>query len=154
MTRARRSGAHEVTNALGKHSSKWARFKAWSTELDSQALRRDWQPIGLDLAEEPIRSQIFKNAWRSRMWVRPAIVVTDDRFISQTEAAALLKSRAAPRPNIGILIARGLIQRCFRARDGADGVTLDSVQEELEWRQSATFWRRLRRRLGGILHWV
>jgi hypothetical protein len=112
-----------------------------------------WQPTGIDLAEEPVRSEILQRAWPTRMWLRPPIVVLDEDFITQTEAATLLKSRRAPMPAVGSLIARGILQQCFRATDGADGVTRESVREELEWRRTASFWRRLTRRVGGILHW-
>jgi hypothetical protein len=130
-----------------------SRLGASLSRLDRKGPHRDWQPTGIDLAEEPVRSEILQRAWPTRMWLRAPIVVLDEDFITRTEAATLLKSRRAPMPAVGSLIARGILQQCFRATDGAHGVTRESVREELEWRRTASFWRRLTRRLGGILHW-
>lgn len=88
------------------------------------------------------------------MWLRPPVVVTDHDFVSQEEAAEMLRSRSAPMPAIGMLMARGILQHCFRANDGAEGVTRASVHEELDRRRTASFWRRFTRRLGGIVHWL
>lgn len=131
-----------------------SRLGASLSRLGQQGSHRDWQPTGIDYVEEPVRSDILQRAGSKRMWVRPPIVVLDENFITQTEAATLLKSPRAPMPAVGLLIARGILQQCFRASDGANGVTRESVREELEWRRTASPWRRLTRRLGGILHWV
>ncbi len=139
---------------MKEHPGPFSRLGAWSSRLDEKAFHLNWQPPGIELAEEPIRSDILKQARSKRMWARPPIVVTDEDFVTQTEAAVLLKSRAAPMPAVGLLIARGILQQCFRASDGTNGVTQESLSEELEWRRTASFWRRLTRRLGGVLHWV
>lgn len=39
----------------------FARFKASSGHLDNEVLRMDWQPEGLELAKEPIRSNILRH---------------------------------------------------------------------------------------------
>ncbi len=133
---------------------RFARFKAWSSRLDNNVLMLDWQPPGLDLAQEPVRSEILKHARTMRMWLRPPIVVEDDGFVTAFEAGRLLKSRVGVRPAVGMLVARGFLQQAFRASDGAEGITRESVSAELQWRRSASFWRRLSRRLVGILHWL
>ena len=69
----------------------------------------------------------------------------------QDEAAEALQAKTAL--SIGALIARDILQPASLA-DGTEGVTRSSVEAELTWRRQAGFWRRLRRRLGGILHWA
>jgi hypothetical protein len=41
---------------------------------------------GLGLAEEPIRSNILRQARTRRFWVRPPVVVDGDDFVTRTEA--------------------------------------------------------------------
>lgn len=132
----------------------WARFREWAKRLDASVLQQDWRPQGLELAAPDVQSEILAKACQRRMWTRPPVVAPADDWLSQPDAAELLESRTAPLPHVGMLIARGLLQQAYRASDGADGVTRSSVEEELRWREEANLWRRIRRRVGGILHWI
>lgn len=134
--------------------SRWSRFRGWAKRLDDSVLQKDWRPEGIQLASPEVQQQILASAHQRRMWTRPPVVAPVNDWVSQPDAADLLKSRAAPLPHIGMLIARGLLQQAYRSTDGADGVTRSSVEEELRWRNEAGLWRRVRRRIGGILHWV
>lgn len=146
---ARNTG--RVTNSGTRRS----RFKRWADRLDSVALREDWLPEGIHLVrDDHLRAEILSQTWPKRFWKRPPKVVPDIDFITRMEASELLKSRWSPRPQVNLLIARGILQPCVRASDGADGLTRSSIATEREWRRTASVWRRLRRRIGGILHWV
>jgi hypothetical protein len=133
----------------------WRRFRAWADRLDRRAFQQDWRPAGIELvADDAIREQIQSEARKRRMWTLPPVVVRDDEFMTQGEAAECLRSRAAPMPNVGILIARGILQQAFAASDGSEGVTRMSVEDEMRWRRTASPWRKVTRRIGGVLHWV
>jgi len=90
---------------------------------------------------------------RRKYWLRPPIVVEESDFLTTDEAKRPLRSRFAPRPNVNILVARGVLQACF-VEDGRQGVTRSSVEQEIGWRRTASRWRKFTRRLGGVLHWV
>jgi len=103
--------------------------------------------------DDPSRSpdENIRRAQRSRrFWLRPPIVVDEADYLSQAEAQEMLGRTTL---GLGNLIARGILQHCFVA-DGREGVTRLSVNEELDWQQNATRWRRFTRAVGGILHWV
>jgi 2-keto-3-deoxy-galactonokinase len=130
------------------------RLRAWAKRLDDAVLKPDWRPEGIELASPEVQQQILATAYLRQRWTRPPIVAPAADWVSHPEAADLLKSRSAPFPHIVFLVARGLLQAAYRATDGADGVTLSSVAEELRWRKEASLWRRIRRRIGGILHFL
>lgn len=141
-----------MTEAEGRR--RWRRLRDWGDRIDNRAFLMDWEPVGIDLADEPIRDEIRRKAYRLRRWLRPPVVVGSADFTDLATAASMLRSRAAPFPNLNLLIARGLVQACYRASDGELGVTLQSVEEERNWRRTASTWRRWKRRLGGVLHFV
>lgn len=77
-------------------------------------------------------------------WGREAPVVPSDRFLTQAAAAERLGTGAGMR--LGYLIACGALEPAFLA-DGTEGVTLESVETEMAWRESATVGMKMRRRL-------
>jgi hypothetical protein len=120
------------------------------TEWDKHVSRR----VGLRF-DDPNKSpeEIRLAQRRRRHWLRPPIVVEEADYLTTDEAKELLRSKSAPRPNINIMIARGILQPCF-VEDGWQGVTRSSVEQEIEWRRTTSRWRKFTRRLGGILHWI
>lgn len=138
----------------GARPSWWKRLRAWSAEQDRQAFKQGWEPPGLELAEEPLRSELLERARRRRFWMRPPVVVEDEEFVGHHDAAAYLRLKRLRPPSTNLLVARGLLQQCFRATDGTEGVTRSSVDEERAWRDSATAWMLLKRWAGAILHWI
>lgn len=84
-----------------------------------------------------------------RWWVGD--VVSPGEFVSQEEAADVLGLRS--HLTIGVYIARGILQPA-RTADGNRGVTRSSLDTELEWQRTASTMQRLRRRLGGLLHFL
>lgn len=132
----------------------WERLRAWSAEQDRQAFKQDWEPSGLDVAEEPLRSQLLERARRRRFWMRPPVIVEDAEFVHHDDAGAQLKLKRLPRPNTNLLAARGFSQQCFRASDGAEGVTRISVAGERAWRDEATTSMLVKRWASAILHWI
>jgi hypothetical protein len=81
-------------------------------------------------------------------------VVTDEDFLSESDANAMLASPHGRWPNVRLLASRGLVQWCYRASDGAEGITRDSATRELERRRTAGRWRRFTRAVGGIVHYL
>lgn len=84
-------------------------------------------------------------------WGTPAPTVPAAEFMTRQEAATALEANTPA--TVPLLVARGILEPAF-TRDGVEGVTRRSVEAELKWRQETGFWRRLRRRLGRIIHWV
>jgi len=122
----------------------WSRMK----DADARLSRR----VGLrfdDPAKTPDEN-IRLAQRRRRFWRRPPIVVPEDDFLGLNEAASALGTR---HPSLNLLIARGILQPCFLA-DAKEGVTKSSVAAEVEWRRTASRGQKLKRRLGGILHWI
>ena len=72
-------------------------------------------------------------------------------FMTQEEAAEALGRSTTL--GIGLLIGRQILRPAFLV-DGTEGITRESVEAELEWRRSASSMRKLRRALGGLLHWI
>ena len=87
----------------------------------------------------------------SERWGVPAPTVPAADFMTQQEAASELSAKIPL--TVGVLIARGILEPAF-LRGDEEGVTRRSVEAELRWRRETGFWRRLRRRLGGIIHWI
>ncbi len=125
----------------------WDRLMAW----DRKTSRR----LGLrfDDPDKTPEENIRLAQHRRRFWLRPPLVVDESDYMTTDEAKAALKSRAGPSPNINLLVARGILQPCF-VGDGRQGVTRSSVVAEIEWRRTASRWRKFTRFLGGILHWI
>lgn len=125
----------------------WTRLMEWDKRVSRKlGLRFD------DPAKTP-QENIRLAQRRRKYWLRPPIVAEESDFLTTDEAKRLLRSRFAPRPSVNMLIARGILQHCF-AEDGREGITRSSVEEEVEWRRTAGRWKKLTRRLGGVLHWV
>ncbi len=78
-------------------------------------------------------------------------VIPDDDFVSQDEARQVLGLRSPLA--VGQLVARQILVPATRA-DGKSGVTRESVDAEMKWRRESNAWRRFRRGLGGIVHWL
>jgi len=87
-----------------------------------------------------------------RRWGLKAPTVERSDFLTQEEAARVLSARAGTL-SVGAMIARRILEPAFLP-DGTEGVSRSSVEEEVEWRRTASFVRRLSRRIGGILHWL
>ena len=126
----------------------WDRLMDWD--------RRTSRRLGLRF-DDPKKSpeeNIKLAQRRRRFWLRPPIVVDEADYMTTDEAKAALRSRAAPSPNINLLVARGILQPCFVA-DGRQGVTRSSVFAEVQWRRTASRWRKvITRFVGGIFYWI
>jgi hypothetical protein len=90
---------------------------------------------------------------RRRLWKRPPIVSDASDFMTFDEAKEALQRAPGTGSNTNLLIGRGLLQHCF-LEDGTEGLTASSVASEIEWRATASPWRRFTRTVGGIFHWV
>jgi hypothetical protein len=132
-------------------STRWRRFRAWAGRVDRSAALTDFQPEGIDLAAEPVRSQIIAAAWPRRFGLRGCVVVGDGDFISREEANARLPRLAA---DVQVLATHGILHYAFRASDGAEGITRSSLERELEWRRTASRSMRLKRGIRGALHYL
>ena len=124
----------------------WSRFVEW----DKRASRR----LGLrfdDPAKSPA-ANIRLAQRRRKYWLRPPIVVGDDELMTEDDAKTALRGQWSS-PNIGLLVARGLLQPCF-TQDARQGVTRSSVDAEVHWRLTASPWRKFTRGLGGVFHWL
>ena len=130
---------------------RWARFRAWANRLDNSAALTDFKPQGIDLAAEPVRSQIIEAAWSRRFGLRNAVVVEDGEFVARADANARLPDLAA---DVQVLATHGILQYAFRASDGAEGVTVTSLERELEWRRTASRWQRAKRGVRGALNYM
>jgi hypothetical protein len=125
----------------------WARLKNWDAPIGRRIGVRFDDPA--KTPEENIRLA----QRRRRFWLRPPIVVEESDFLNTDQATEALTGRGAPWPNVNLLIARGILQPCFLA-DGRQGVTRSSVDAELQWRRTASRWRKFTRRIGGVVHWL
>jgi hypothetical protein len=125
----------------------WDRFVEWDRRVSRRLGLRSDDP------EKSPEENIRLAQSRRRYWLRPPIVVDDDELIAPDDAKAALRGRWGSGPNIGLLVARGLLQPCF-TRNARQGVTRSSVDAEMQWRLTASPWRRFTRGLGGILHWL
>ena len=125
----------------------WNRLMEWDKRVSRKAGLR------FDDPEKTPKENIRLAQRRRKYWLRPPVVVAEGDFLTTDQAKDLLRSRSAPDPNVNILVARGILQPCF-VEDGRQGVTRASVEQEIEWRRTASGWKKFTRRLGGILHWV
>lgn len=82
----------------------------------------------------------------------PTCEVDDEDFVTLASAGRRLDARL--KVSVSVLIARDLPQPAIRKADGLQGVTRQSVEREEGWRQSASSRRKLRRGLGGVVHWL
>jgi hypothetical protein len=130
---------------------RWATFRRWANRLDKSAALTDFAPEGIDLAAEPIRSQIVAAVWPRRFALRSSVVVSDDQFVSREEANTTLGNWA---PDVQTMAMHGDVQYAFRASDGAEGVTTESLARELEWRRKEGIVKRTRRAVRNALHYV
>ena len=89
------SGAADAN--AGGQPGLFSRLRSWSRRLDDKTLLPDWQPVGLNLAEEPVRSEILRLAYPRRMWLYPPVVVADDDFVTEWLAASTLSTHSALR---------------------------------------------------------
>lgn len=125
----------------------WTRLVEWDKRVSRKV------GVRFDDPQKTPEENIHLARRRRRYGLRPPIVVGESDFLTTDEAKRLLRSRFAPSPNVNILIARGILQPCF-VEDGRQGVTRSSVEQEAEWRRTASRWKKFTRRLGGVLHWV
>jgi hypothetical protein len=111
----------------------------------------DFAPAGIDLAAEPVRSHIIAAVWPRRFALSNSVVVPEDQFVSREEANTALGDWA---PDVQTLAMHGEVQYAFRASDGAEGVTRESLDRELEWRRTASVFKRTRRAVRNALHYL
>lgn len=145
------------------------RLSGWLDAFDDGAWAPDWlrrigsktrrsvgyenYPYGLELVEDAdLAASIRDRAWPRRMWLGAPIVVPDDDFVDPESAQRIAGVRS--HGGVTLLCARGILRSCYRASDGSEGITRTSSEAEALWKQSAPITHRLRRRLGGILHWI
>ncbi len=76
-----------------------------------------------------------------------ATVVRPEHFVPYDEAKRLLQRRSAPWPSYKHAQARGLVHLVYRCTDGEEGLSRTSVDQELQWRRTATWGNRFRRRV-------
>jgi len=76
--------------------------------------------------------------------------VPDEQWVSQQDAA---KRLGVTLPKVGMLIANDHLDGAGNSSDDM-GVTVDSLEAELVWRQSASVPARVRRIVRDLLHWV
>ncbi len=84
-----------------------------------------------------------------RWWVGDD--VTHDEFVSQRDAAKALHLRLEV--TVRHYVARGILSPAT-SPDGERGVTRTSLDAEREWQRRASSIQRLRRRLGGLVHYL
>lgn len=90
---------------------------------------------------------------QQRNWLLPPVVVADEDFVSAARAAEVIRSARGGPSSVSLLVARGILQPCFTA-DAREGVTAESLAAEVEWRNTASPWRRFTRAVGGFIHWI
>lgn len=127
--------------------SAYRRLVEWDRRVSSRLGMR------FDDPEKSPEANIRMAQRRRRFWRRPPIVADEADFMTFTDASKALRDARGTGSNVGLLIARGLLQNCF-LDDGKEGVTASSVATEIEWRETASPWRRFTRTLGGILNWL
>ncbi len=92
-----------------------------------------------------------QKSFEIRKWERhghgPRLVKRDE-FMTKREAA-----RALRRLNVSALIVRRILSPAY-LEDGTSGVTKASVDRDLEWKRTAGIWRRVWRRVTGVLRWI
>lgn len=86
-----------------------------------------------------------------RRWGLTVPTLSDDECVTESQAKRVLHLRT--RAGVRLMVARRLLDPAKRA-GGEVGVTMASVEREVEWSRTATVWQRLMRKVGGILHWV
>lgn len=115
--------------------------------------RFEHYPLGLDKVQDPdLAERIRARAWPRRRWTAPPVVVDAEDFLDYEETKRMCGVRTVA--GIDFLAARGILQQCFRATDGLEGVTRSSAEVERQWRAEASLLSRAWRRLGGILQWI
>lgn len=107
-------------------------------------------PEGYVRQSEPVQSDDAPELRRKmyRRWGNEAVTVERADFLTQEEAAQTLG-----RLGVGLLLARRILRPAF-LEDGSEGVTRESVEAELEWQASAGPIRKVRRAIGGFLHFL
>ena len=81
-------------------------------------------------------------------WPRPPVCVSDDEWMSQNQAAGQLEVSIF---RVGLLIAKNDLQPCEN-ESGVAGVTVASVNREVEWRAKATILDKFKRSFGYVLN--
>ena len=88
---------------------------------------------------------------RYERWGLDVPVLNEPAFMTEGEAKRQLGLRT--QSGVRLLVARRILGPAV-SPSGQAGVTRDSVQADLERMSTASTWRRLARRLGGLGHWV
>jgi len=94
-----------------------------------------------------------REQWTARIYKRWGFQVPEvgrDQYLEFDEAQELL-GLGSPGAVRSLLLHRH-VEPC--TIEGRLGVTRDSVEAELRWRQTAAFPARLRRLVGHVLHWL
>lgn len=133
----------------------------WGRRLDQRIIawdQRFTRRLGLAVGIQPDDAlppdeRIRRALRRGRFFKRPPVVVEEDDFMSGFEAEQLLRRPHRLPPSAPFLCARGILQEAW-LRTGVQGVTRSSVEAELEWRRTASRWRKFTRALGGVIHWL
>lgn len=128
----------------------WRRLSGWVAKKDRETRKEGWEPEGLDLAEEALRSELFQSAFQKRHLLNPPIIVSDEDFVVYERATELLSLGWPGLQRLHWLKNHGFLTYGYRASDGREGLTRQSVQAERAWRESASRWDLAKRALGEL----